>query len=152
MRMSLEEERRALLEEIEARRSLYRRILRGETKEHQTTGTHRQFTGRVMPPQHKRLGQWLLDHPLLVATSVALLVWVGPRLLKRIQRTRMTVAKAPVASQRTNIPKAFASLMMLFLRDPRHLQTTASMLRNTWRWLRHTSSAQTHNQGRKPHA
>ena len=63
MRMSLEEERRALLEQIEARRNLYRRMLSGDSEDRQTTGVHRQAIGHAISPQHNRLGHWLLDHP-----------------------------------------------------------------------------------------
>jgi hypothetical protein len=152
MRMSLEEERRALLEQIEARRSLYRRMLSGDIEDRKTTGTHRQTIGHANSPQHNRVGQWLLDHPLQVATGVALLVWLGPRLIRRNQARSKTVRQAPPAGQRTGIPKAISSMMLLLLRDPRQLQTTASMVSNFWRWLRRATTNQTQTHGRKPYA
>lgn len=152
MRMSLEEERRALLEQIEARRHLYRRMLSGDIEDRKTTGTHRQAIGHAISPQHNRLAQWLLDHPLQVATGVALLVWLGPRLIRRNQIRSKTVRQAPPAGQRTDILKAISRMMLLLLRNPRQLQTTASMASNFWRWLRRASMNQTQTHGRKPYA
>ena len=152
MRMSLEEERRALLEEIEARRSLYRHMLSGENEEHLIKGTHRQTISRTVVPQHNRLVQWMLDHPWQVATGVALLVWLGPRLIPRNPPDSKRLAQGPTTGQRSVLPKAIASIMMIFLRDPRQLQSTASMLRNAWQWLRNATSAKTHTHGRKPYA
>jgi hypothetical protein len=152
MRMSLEEERRTLLEEIEARRSLYRRLLSGESEDHQITSNHSQIMRQAMSPRRKRLGQWLLDHPLQVAAGVALVVWLAPRLIRRHQHDPKTVAQVPGPNQRTGIFKAITGMMMLFLRDPRQLQTTASMVGSAWRWLRRALTVQTHTHGRKPYA
>lgn len=152
MRMSLEEERRALLEQIEARRSLYRRMLTGDSEDHQTTGIHRQAIGHAIAPQHNRLGHWLLDHPVQAATGVALLVWLGPRLIRRNQARSKIAREAPVTGQRTGILKAIAGMMVLLLRDPRQLQTTASLISNTWRWLRRATTTKNHTHGRKPYA
>ena len=152
MRISLEEERRALLEEIEVRRGLYRRMLSGDSEDYQTAGIHRQAGGQSVSPGYQRLGQWLLDHPLPVATGVALLVWLGPRLMRRYQTRPTTVTQTPAAGQRTGILKAIAGMMVIFLRDPRQLQTTARMVGNTWRWLRRATTAQTHTHVRKPYA
>ena len=152
MRLSLEEERRALLEEIDARRSLYRRMLNGESDDHQTTATRRQTSGQAMSPRNNQLRQWLLNHPLQVATGVALLVWLGPRLIRRNQARPKTVAQMPKAGRRTDIMKAIAGMLMLLRSDPRQLKTTASMVGNAWRWLRHATNDQTHTHGRKPYA
>ncbi|MEO0313683.1 MAG: hypothetical protein RI928_139 [Pseudomonadota bacterium] len=152
MSMSLEEERRALLEEIEARRSLYRHMLSGPNEERQIKGPQRQISGHALIPQHNRVVRWLLDHPWQVTTGVALLVWLGPRLIKRNQSRPNRLAPAQAAAQRRGLPKAIASMMMIFLKDPRQLQSTASMLRNVWRWLRQATSNQTSAQGRKPYA
>ena len=152
MRMSLEQERRALLEEIEARRNLYRRMLSNESEDHHIIHSHGQVIARTTSPRHKRLGQWLLDHPLQVAAGVALLVWLAPRLTRRSQHDAKIVAPAPATSQRTDILKAITGMMMLLLRDPRQLQTTASMVGHAWRWLRRAITVQTHTHGRKPYA
>ena len=148
MKISLEEERRALLEEIEARRALYRRMLSGESEDYQTTNTRRQ----AIPPHHNRLGEWLRNHPLQAATGVALLVWLVPRLIRRNQARSRNVRQAPAAGQVSGILKAIAAMMMILLRDPRQLQTTASMLGSAWRWLSRATTTQTHNQRRKPYA
>ena len=145
MRMSLEEERRALLEEIEARRSLYRHMLSGENETHQTKGLHGL-------PQDNRLVQWMLDHPWQLAAGVAVLVWLGPRLIKRHHPGSKRPMQAPADGQRTGLPKAIASMMMIFLKDLRQLQSTASMLHNAWRWLRNAPSPKTPALGKKSQA
>ena len=152
MRTSLEEERRALLEEIEARRGLYRRLLSGDREDHQTTGIYRPASSQAVSPRYQRLGQWLLDHPLPVATGVALLVWLGPRLMRRHQTRATTATQTSAAGQRSGMLKAIAGMMVMFLRDPRQLQTTARMVGTTWRWLRRATTAQTHTHARKPYA
>jgi hypothetical protein len=152
MKISLEEERRALLEEIEARRALYRRMLSGESEDYQTPNTHKHAVGRPIPQHHNRIGEWVRNHPLQMATGVALLLWLVPRLIQRNQARSRTVMHAPAAGQATGILKTIAGVMMILLRDPRQLQTTASMFGSVWRWLRRVTTAQTHNQRRKTHA
>ncbi len=152
MKTSLEEERRALLEEIEARRALYRRMLSGGSEDYQTTNTRRQAIGQAIPPHHNRLGEWLRNHPLQAATGVALLVWLVPRLIRRNQARSRNVRQAPAAGQGSGILKAIAAMMMILLRDPRQLQPTASMFGSAWRWLSRATTTQTHNQRRKPYA
>jgi hypothetical protein len=152
MKTSLEEERRALLEEIEARRSLYRRMLSSESKDRQTANTHRQDIGQARPPRHNQLGKWLLDHPAQVAVGVTLLVWLGPRLIRRTPPHSRAVTRATAPSKHTGILKAVAGTMMLLLRDPRQLHTTASMVGNTWRWMRRETTNRIHPHGKKPYA
>jgi len=152
MKISLEEERRTLLEDIEARRALYRRMLSGESEDYQTTNTRRQAFGHAIPPHHHRLREWLRDHPLQVAAGVALLVWLVPRLIRRDQYRSRNAKQAQPAGQSTGILKAIAGLMRILLRDPRQLQTTASMLSSAWHWLSHATITQTDNQRRKPYA
>ena len=152
MKISLEEERRALLEEIEARRSLYRRMLSSEGKEQQTASTYRQALGLARPPHHNQFGKWLLDHPLQVAAGVTLLVWLGPRLIRRSQHRSKAVTRVTTAGKHTDILKSIAGTMMLLLRDPQQMQTTASMVGSAWRWMRRPTTNQTHPHGRKPYA
>lgn len=152
MKISLEEERRALLEQIEARRALYRRMLSGEGEDYQVTNTLRQAIGHAMPPHHNRIGEWLRNHPVQVAAGVALLVWLVPRLIRRNDARSRNATQAVAAGQGNGILKAIAGMMMILLRDPRQLQTTASMFGSAWRWLSRATTTQTHNQGRKPYA
>ena len=152
MRISLEEERRALLEQIEARRGLYRRILSGKDEDHQRTSTHRQAFGQAMSPQHNRFAQWLLDHPVQVATGVALLVWLGPRLIRRNQGRSKTAAQMHQGGQRSGNLRIITRMMALLLRDPRQLQMTAGMVGKAWRWIRRATTTQTPTHGRKPYA
>lgn len=103
MSASLEEQRRALLEQIEASRAVYRRMLAGEkmTARSDLTGSARHrpavagagvadSAGRVdiLPPStadrasprgRSKAAQWATDHPLWVAAGVAMLVLLLPR-------------------------------------------------------------------------
>ena len=152
MRVSLEEERRALLEQIEARRNLYRRMLSGESRDRQTASTTKQSIGHAKSPHHNRLGKWLLDHPVQVAASVTLLVWLGPRLIRRNQPRSKAVTRATTPGKHTGILKAIAGTVILLLRDPRQMHTTASMVGNAWRWMRRETTNRIHPHGKKPYA
>jgi hypothetical protein len=152
MRTTLEEERRTLLEQIEASRGVYRRLLNGETDDTQTTPAHRVTVKRPARSIRQQLGQWAADHPLQIAAGVTLLVWLGPGLIRRIQSRPKASAKASVPSPRTGTAKAIATALVLLLRDPRRLQMTASVLTTAWRWLRRRTSTPTPPPGRKPYA
>ena len=152
MKTSLEEERRALLEEIEARRSLYRRMLSSESKDRDTASTRRQAIGLAVPPRHNQVGKWLLDHPVQVAIGVTLMVWLGPRLIRRNQPRSKAVTRATTPGKHTGILKAIAGTVMLLLRDPRQMHTTASMVGNAWRWMRRETTNRIHPHGKKPYA
>ncbi len=102
MNLSLEDQRRALLEQIEASRAVYRRMLTGESVAARgrvplsasaaLTDIHDRTAGPVTAGRsnwrlagnkpssasHKAM-QWALDHPLWVAGGVALLVLALPR-------------------------------------------------------------------------
>ncbi len=108
MSVSLEDQRRALLEQIEASRAVYRRMLAGEqvsadtrisvagsptsmpdsSIRHRTAGslvsgfriyTDRN-TGRTVPGERSQAVQWAMAHPLWVAGGVAMLVLLLPRI------------------------------------------------------------------------
>ncbi len=111
MSVSLEDQRRALLEQIEASRAVYRRMLTGESP---ADGARRSWTarqpltasaaatgagtvagpaiatgrlsGRPLPGGRSKAVQWAMDHPLWVAGGVALLVLLLPRAIEARQR------------------------------------------------------------------
>ncbi len=107
MSVSLEDQRRALLEQIEASRAVYRRMLTGESP---AGGVRRSWTvrqastaagtgsiagpavatgplpGRPLYGGRSKAVQWAMDHPLWVAGGVALLVLLLPRAVEARQR------------------------------------------------------------------
>lgn len=162
MRTSLEEERRNLLEHIEASRQIYRQILSGDAAMPHTPRTLRTTSSdgtTVRWPglsSDRQIGQWMSDHPLQIAAGVALLVWLMPGLIRRV-RSRRAMHTTPLApSPRAGTAKAIATVLILLLRNPRRLENTASVLNTAWRWLRRlafpSTSILTPNPGRKPHA
>ncbi len=102
MNVSLEDQRRTLLEQIEASRAVYRRMLTGESAADTarvaltaraavatefsqgvspSSGTirSRQTYGRAHDSGRGKAMQWAMDHPFRVAGGVALLVLLWPR-------------------------------------------------------------------------
>lgn len=153
MRTSLEQERRTLLEQIEASRQMYRQMLSGDTATTHTRGT---MVRRPGLSSDRQIGQWMSDHPLRIAAGVALLVWLTPGLIRRVRsrRAKHTTSSAP--SPHAGTAKAIATVLILLLRDPRRLEHTASVLNTAWRWLKRrafpSTSILTPPPGRKPHA
>lgn len=152
MRTTLEEERRTLLEQIEASRSVYRRLLNGETDDRQTTPAQRVTGKRPARSTRQQIGQWAVDHPLQIAAGVALLVWLGQGLIRRIQSRQKNSAKANEPSPRNGTAKAITTVLVHLLRDTRRLQMTASALTTAWRWLHRRTSTPNPTPGRKPYA
>lgn len=133
MKTSLEEERRALLEHIEASRHVYRRMLSGETAGPLRTLTHGSSSRRSTASVNQKIGQWVSDHPLQVATGVTLLVYLAPGLLRRIRHRPKSGTKATASG--TGTGKAIAAVLMLLLQNPRRLEKTVSVLTMAWHWL-----------------
>ena len=156
MRTSLEEERRALLEQIEASRQVYRRMLSGDTADPRTIRTHGTPARRPDSSLGRQIGRWMSEHPLQIAAGVALLVWLAPGLIRRVRSRPARRAKSSAPGPRAGTAKAMATVLMLLLRDPRRLENTASLLNTVWRWLRRvlfpSTSIPTSTPGRKPHA
>lgn len=152
MRTSLEDERRALLEQIEASRSVYRRMLSGEAADPRATAGHGMTIRRPAPSSGRQIGQWMSDHPLQIAAGVTLLVWLAPGLIRRVRSRSADRKKSPSPAPRAGAAKAIATALILLLRDPRRLETTTSVLSTAWRWLRRRTSTSTPIHGRKPHA
>ena len=156
MRTSLEEERRALLEQIEASRQVYRRMLRGDTADPRTIRTHETPARRPASSSGRQIGRWMSEHPLQIAAGVALLVWLTPGLIRRVRSRPASRAKSSAPGPRAGTIKGMATVLMLLLRDPRRLENTVSLLNTVWRWLRRilfpSTSIPSSPPGRKPHA
>jgi len=152
MKISLEEERRTLLEKIEASRHVYRRMLSGEAADTFIAPAHGLAAKQPARSTRQQIGEWVSDHPLQIAAGVAVLVWLGPGLIRRIHFRRKARIKAFASSPRAGTAKAIAAVLLLLLRDPRRLQTTASVLTTAWQWLRSRAFNSTLTSRRKPYA
>lgn len=144
MRTSLEEERRALLEQIEASRAVYRRMLTGEPETLPPRVTP-EATHSSDQPVHwlARSRQWAVDHPLLVASAAALIVLAVPQLLawRRAAARPAHRSAAHPADRQTEqrlsagaIARPLLSTALLLLRDPRRLQALARAGATLWAW------------------
>ncbi len=136
MKPSLEDERRALLEQIEASRAVYRRMLAGEPGFRAAHApAHASSSGTYSP---SRALQWLLAHPLWVAGGVALLVLLAPRIVggKKRVAARHGAANRPAAAAGGGTLRALFTVAALLLRDPTRMRATAKFAGSLWQWLR----------------
>lgn len=125
MKPSLEEERRALLEQIEASRAVYRRMLAGEA-----------HTAGASPG--KRALQWATEHPAWVAAGVALLVLLAPRVIgsgRRAAARRKSARRPPEPPASGGTLRALLTVAALLLRDPARLRAAAAFAGSAWRWM-----------------
>ncbi len=155
MSVSLEDQRRALLEQIEASRAVYRRMLSGEsaTVSVRHAGSPRlvsstrpassgagMFAGVRWSENRSKAVQWAMAHPLWVAGGVALLVWALPRMKtarrqkkqraeRRIEREQEVLLRSP------GIVRALLAAALLLMRDPGRMQAAGRLARMGWQWL-----------------
>ena len=141
MKPSLEDERRALLEQIEASRAVYRRMLAGEPG---TTGPRTPVRASShaggAPPRNRAL-QWAIANPVWVAAGVALVVLLAPRVIgsgrraaARRKATRRPAEPVPAAATGGTL-RALLTVAALLLRDPARMRAAASFAGSAWRWL-----------------
>jgi hypothetical protein len=131
MKPSLEDERRALLEQIEASRAVYRRMLSDEPE----TGSR---TLRRGAAAGERALHWVTGHPLWVAGAVALLVLLAPRMIKRRRRTAHESAVRhhyEPDPRRSGTQRAWLTAAALLLRDPTSLRAVTRFARSAWQWI-----------------
>lgn len=150
MKPSLEEERRALLKQIEASRATYRRMLGGKTDATHARQMHihsalNHPTGKAVFPRSRTV-KWVMEHPLAVATSVALLVWVLPRwwVSHSSPHKAITVRESGI-SRTTNrvhadLPAerdahALITTVALLLRNPVTLLKLGRFADVAWQWI-----------------
>ncbi|MCM0043652.1 MAG: hypothetical protein NBV65_03375 [Burkholderiaceae bacterium] len=156
MKPSLEDERRALLEQIEASRAVYRRMLAGELGAaalRTPRGTRPGLQAAAgKPTMRVQVAQspavlWMMDHPLWVAGGVALLVLLAPQMMgktaavarqrqqrkRREQRLELQREAARVPSGGT--ARALLTAAVLLLRDPARMRAAARVLGSAWQWL-----------------
>lgn len=131
MNPSLEEERRALLEQIAASRAIYRRML----TESPTTIQAESYPRPTMPADFPRSQAicWVKNHPWLSACGLAALLWLGPgRRLARRARAGTRSATIPGKSALKGIA-AMGALLMRNRASMQALGRIASMALNLMR-------------------
>ena len=117
MNPSLEEERRALLEQIAASRAIYRRML----TESPTTIQAESYPRPTMPADFPRSQaiRWIKNHPWLSDCGLAALLWLGPgRRLAR--RARAGTRSAPIPGK--SALKGIAAMGALLMRNRANMQ------------------------------
>jgi hypothetical protein len=152
MKPSLEEERSALLEQIEASRAVYRRMLAGEAgtspSRSMTSAGAGPHASADKPTLRERVAQrpavlWMMEHPLWVAGGVALLVLLAPKIR---DRTTAIVRKRRAARQHDSqqqaaravaggTARALLPVALLLLRDPARMRAIARLAGAAWQWL-----------------
>lgn len=152
MKLSLEDERRVLLEQIEASRAVYRRMLAGESGAaalRTPRGTHAGAkVADDRPALRQRVAQsravvWMMDHPLWVAGGVALLVLLAPTLMgktaavarQRQERKRREQQREAARPASGGTVRALLTTAVLLMRDPARMRAVARTVGTAWRWL-----------------
>lgn len=148
MKPSLEDERRALLEQIEASRAVYRRMLAGDdagpTPVVPSERSVRRAQGDAAPGSAV---QWMMDHPLWVAGGVALLVLLAPRVLgagARANRRRRQARRREREHEREaggGTVRALVTAGALLLRDPARMRAAIRYGQMALGWIRERRSA-----------
>jgi hypothetical protein len=144
MKSSLEEQRHALLEQIDASRAVYRRMLADANASSAARRPIRQ--GRLKHQAHvvERTMQWMMDHPLYVAGGVALIAMLAPRIIgagKRTADATSEQASASAPQHLTGTRRALLAAGALLLRDPARMHAAARLLQSTWQWVRQQRAA-----------
>ena len=144
MKSSLEEQRHALLEQIEASRAVYRRMLSEANASSAARRPIRQ--GRLKHQAHvaERTMQWMMDHPWYVAGGVALIVLLAPRLIGAVKRPLHETPDPGLGSapqHPTGTRRALLTAGALLLRDPARMHAVARLLQSAWQWMRQQRAA-----------
>ncbi len=139
MKPSLEEERRALLEQIEASRAVYRRMLANEPGSRGTRASLH-LSGHVAAQSSRnRALQWAMAHPLWVAGGVALLVLLAPRAIvstRRAAALRKSARQPAAPATSGGTLRALLTVAALLLRDPARMRAATSLAGSAWHWLK----------------
>ncbi len=129
MKPSLEDERRALLEQIEASRAVYRRMLAGDDAGPTPAVPSESAVRRAQGDAGRgKAIQWMMDHPLWVAGGVALLVLLAPRVLgagtQAARRRKQAKRRERERERETGggTVRALVTAAALLLRDPARMR------------------------------
>jgi hypothetical protein len=139
MKSSLEDERRALLEHIEASRAVYRRMLSDASPPRVVR--HGQPADTVLRHTEASAGgralSWMKAHPLWVAAGMTLIVLLVSRSKVSGKRaTHATSLPQREPSSPSGTLRALLTVAALLLREPSRVRTTTRMLKSAWQWLR----------------
>jgi hypothetical protein len=116
---SLEEERRALLAQIESSREAYRHMLhpRNTVTESPASGAARHLQAAAPFPRSATM-RWIMDHPYLSALAVASVVIM-------LRPPRRMMARAPKV--RGPLLKGATAMAAMLLRDPSKLRMAGNL-------------------------
>ena len=155
MKPSLEEERRALLAQIEASRTAYRRMLTGTVAPDSASSTAVfSSTEHASVFPRSRTVRWVMAHPVTVAAGVALLVWVAPRLWEQRKATSLHRPRKDRrrqndlrdehqhehATDRGGNMRALLTAAALLIRDPTTMRNLTRIAGTAWQWLQQQRS------------
>lgn len=145
MKSSLEDERRALLEQIEASRAVYRRMLSDEPGPGMASPSHARDATRQgrYAGAGTRAMQWMMEHPLWVAGGVALVVLLLPRMTgagKRDVRRNERRHREPEPRQGGTL-RALLTVAALLLRDPARMRAATRIAQTAWQWMQQRRAA-----------
>ena len=144
MKPSLEDERRALLEQIEASRAVYRRMLSDEASQRGARSLSQRDATATQGSAGERAMQWMMDHPLWVAGGVALLVLVAPRVFgtsRRAARHKAAHRQREPEPSHGGTMRALLTAAALMLRDPARLRAAARIAQTAWHWMQRRRAA-----------
>ncbi len=146
MKISLEQERRNLLEHIEARRQVYRHMLSGDsTGESGIFGSQHHAEN---PTGMQNARAWMKSHPLWLAGGVALLVWLLPRRISSIRQRTLHHTEHPDTQARPSARlKSLAGTALFLLSDPIRINAIARVVDIGQQWLKqYRSRSSRHSQ------
>ena len=143
MKPSLEDERRALLEHIEASRAVYRRML----SEASSLRSERHVLHPLNSLRHTNIKPgdlaiaWMKAHPLWVAGGVALVVLLMPRLKIIGHRFMNDISSPKHKPPPRNTLRTLLTVTALLLRDPSRVGTAIRMMKSAWQWMQRHRTA-----------
>jgi hypothetical protein len=138
MNTSLENQRRALLEKMEARRAVYQHMLRGETNNFSFKSHYARPKAHTPSPSERGL-QWVRSHPFISTAGLALLFAFLPRAIATSRHRH----HSPLTTERSAFSRAMPMLKaagLLLLKDPTRLRMVGYLTRSMWHWLKHRLS------------
>ena len=151
MTISLEQERRSLLEHIEARRQVYRHMLAGDSADQSNRfGQHRPASQSHSESASgiQNAKAWMKLHPLWLVGGAALLVWLLPRGISSIrQRTHHHAEHRDTQASPSARLKSLAGTALFLLSDPIRMNAIARMVDIGQHWLKqYRSGSSRHSQ------
>jgi hypothetical protein len=126
---SLEDEKRALLEQIHSSRETYRRMLTGSDKPKRPNYAleHKLISvGEVGKFPRSMTMRWILQHPYASAATAATVTWLGTRTAKSAKSKRHDRSRAQLQSRPAYMRPEFSDAQMVRPRTARTRSTDVS--------------------------